>query len=84
MNPSSVDITKTAVNFTYQAPWIGSVDKERLWQWIDNFFLLVRTKFICNWDCVCKKSRHKKMTLAEVKLNLQYLSFSWVLIDVTV
>ncbi|XP_025998988.1 high-affinity choline transporter 1-like isoform X2 [Astatotilapia calliptera] len=40
MNPHSMDITKTAFNFTYQAPWIGSVDKERLWRWIDNFLLL--------------------------------------------
>lgn len=46
MNPHSVDITKTAFNFTYQAPWIGSVDKERLWRWIDNFLLLVRPAFI--------------------------------------
>ncbi|XP_070769551.1 high-affinity choline transporter 1-like [Enoplosus armatus] len=40
MNPHSADITKTAFNFTYQAPWIGSVDKERAWRWIDNFLLL--------------------------------------------
>ncbi|XP_074504770.1 high-affinity choline transporter 1-like [Sebastes fasciatus] len=40
MNPHSTDITKTAFNFTYQAPWIGSVDKERAWSWIDNFLLL--------------------------------------------
>ncbi|XP_029297775.1 high-affinity choline transporter 1-like [Cottoperca gobio] len=40
MNPHSVDITKTALNFTYQAPWIGSVDKERAWRWIDQFLLL--------------------------------------------
>ncbi|XP_044061129.1 high-affinity choline transporter 1-like isoform X2 [Siniperca chuatsi] len=40
MNPHSADITKTAFNFTYQAPWIGSVDKDRAWRWIDNFLLL--------------------------------------------
>ncbi|XP_034739588.1 high-affinity choline transporter 1-like [Etheostoma cragini] len=40
MNAHSDDITKTAFNFTYQAPWIGSVDKERAWRWIDNFLLL--------------------------------------------
>ncbi|XP_042274568.1 high-affinity choline transporter 1-like isoform X1 [Thunnus maccoyii] len=39
-NPHSADITETAFNFTYQAPWIGSVDKERAWGWIDNFLLL--------------------------------------------
>ncbi|GLD70278.1 high-affinity choline transporter 1-like isoform X1 [Lates japonicus] len=40
MNPHSVDITKTAFNFTYQAPWIGTVEKERAWRWIDNFLVL--------------------------------------------
>ncbi|XP_059201598.1 high-affinity choline transporter 1-like [Centropristis striata] len=40
MNPHSADITKTAFNFTYQAPWIGSVNKERAWRWIDNFLVL--------------------------------------------
>ncbi|XP_022615660.1 high-affinity choline transporter 1-like isoform X2 [Seriola dumerili] len=40
MNPHSVDITKTAFNFTYQAPWIGTVEKESAWRWIDNFLIL--------------------------------------------
>ncbi|XP_022076473.1 high-affinity choline transporter 1-like [Acanthochromis polyacanthus] len=40
MNPYSADITETAYNFTYQAPWIGSVDGERAWRWIDNFLIL--------------------------------------------
>nr|XP_020448742.1 high-affinity choline transporter 1-like isoform X1 [Monopterus albus]XP_020448750.1 high-affinity choline transporter 1-like isoform X1 [Monopterus albus]XP_020448758.1 high-affinity choline transporter 1-like isoform X1 [Monopterus albus] len=40
MNPYSVDITKTAFNFTYQAPWIGTVEEERAWRWIDNFLIL--------------------------------------------
>ncbi|XP_076595404.1 high-affinity choline transporter 1-like [Chaetodon auriga] len=40
MNPHSADITETAFNFTYQPPWIGSVDEERAWRWIDNFLLL--------------------------------------------
>ncbi|XP_033482569.2 high-affinity choline transporter 1-like [Epinephelus lanceolatus] len=40
VNPHLTDITKTAFNFTYQAPWIGSVDEERAWRWIDNFLIL--------------------------------------------
>ncbi|KAM6999990.1 high-affinity choline transporter 1-like [Tautogolabrus adspersus] len=40
MNPHSADITKTAFNFTYQAPWIGLVDKESAFMWIDNFLIL--------------------------------------------
>ncbi|XP_071371266.1 high-affinity choline transporter 1-like [Centroberyx affinis] len=40
MNPSSADITKTAFNFTFQAPWVGTLEAERAWRWIDNFLLL--------------------------------------------
>ncbi|XP_040031084.2 high-affinity choline transporter 1 [Gasterosteus aculeatus] len=40
MSTHSTDITKTAYNFTYQAPWVGSVDKERAWRWIDHFLIL--------------------------------------------
>ncbi|CAJ1058501.1 high-affinity choline transporter 1-like [Xyrichtys novacula] len=40
INPHSADITKTAFNFTYQTPWVGSVDGERAWMWIDNFLIL--------------------------------------------
>ncbi|KAM7000188.1 high-affinity choline transporter 1-like isoform 1-T1 [Tautogolabrus adspersus] len=40
MNPYSADITRTALNFTYQAPWVGSLDKESMWRWIDNFLIL--------------------------------------------
>uniref|UniRef100_A0A3Q3RFA2 High-affinity choline transporter 1-like n=1 Tax=Mastacembelus armatus TaxID=205130 RepID=A0A3Q3RFA2_9TELE len=39
-NPYSVDISKTAFNFTYQTPWIGTIEKERAWGWIDNFLIL--------------------------------------------
>ncbi|KAM4621571.1 high-affinity choline transporter 1-like [Polymixia lowei] len=39
-NPLSVDITKTALNYTFQAPWTGKVDAEIAWRWIDNFLLL--------------------------------------------
>lgn len=41
INPHSADISKTALNFTYQAPWVGSIDKDRMGRWIDNFLLLV-------------------------------------------
>ncbi|XP_030002308.1 high affinity choline transporter 1-like isoform X3 [Sphaeramia orbicularis] len=40
MNPHSVDITKSAFNFTYQAPWVGTVDSDRAGTWIDNFLIL--------------------------------------------
>lgn len=42
MSPAVTDITETAYNFTLQPPWVGSVDAERAWRWIDNFLILVR------------------------------------------
>lgn len=40
MSPYSEDISKTAHMFVYQAPWIGSVNKENIWVWLDNFLIL--------------------------------------------
>ncbi|XP_042261014.1 high-affinity choline transporter 1-like [Thunnus maccoyii] len=31
------DITKTAFNHTYQAPWLGRLESNEVWRWIDNF-----------------------------------------------
>lgn len=43
MNPAVMDITETAYNNTFQSPWLGTVDADRAWWWIDNFLILVRT-----------------------------------------
>ncbi|XP_076015612.1 high-affinity choline transporter 1-like [Genypterus blacodes] len=40
LNPSSADITKTAFNFTFQTPWIGRVDADKAWLWMDNFLVM--------------------------------------------
>ncbi|KAM3862839.1 high-affinity choline transporter 1-like [Diretmus argenteus] len=40
MSPSSSDITQTAFNNTYQPPWVGTLEADRAWSWIDNFLLL--------------------------------------------
>ncbi|XP_076025535.1 high-affinity choline transporter 1-like [Genypterus blacodes] len=39
-NPSSVDITTTSFNQTFQAPWVGSLTTGIAWKWLDNFLLL--------------------------------------------
>lgn len=41
MCPAVVDITETAYNFTFQSPWVGTLEADRAWRWIDNFLLLV-------------------------------------------
>ncbi|KAM3862849.1 high-affinity choline transporter 1-like [Diretmus argenteus] len=40
MNPSSLDITETAFNHTFQAPWIGTLQTDRVWRLIDSFLML--------------------------------------------
>lgn len=39
-SPAVVDITQTAYNYTFQNPWVGSLEGDRAWRWIDNFLLL--------------------------------------------
>ncbi|KAM8848426.1 high affinity choline transporter 1-like [Synchiropus picturatus] len=40
MSEHSLDITQTALNFTYQEPWVGSIDTDRVWNWLDQLLLL--------------------------------------------
>ncbi|KAM7385214.1 hypothetical protein PAMP_001308 [Pampus punctatissimus] len=40
MSPTSVDITTTSFNHTFQAPWVGTLSADRAWRWIDIFLLL--------------------------------------------
>lgn len=42
INPAVTDITETAYNNTLQSPWVGTLEADRAWRWIDNFLLLVR------------------------------------------
>ncbi|KAM7393659.1 hypothetical protein PAMP_020514 [Pampus punctatissimus] len=39
-NPHSVDISLTAYNQTFQAPWIGTVELDEAGKWFDDFMLL--------------------------------------------
>ncbi|XP_068183373.1 high-affinity choline transporter 1-like [Antennarius striatus] len=40
MNPTSVDITTTSFNHTFQPPWVGSLTADKVWRWLDIFLLL--------------------------------------------
>lgn len=35
------DITQTAFNNTYRAPWLGHLDSTHVGQWIDDFLVMV-------------------------------------------
>ncbi|KAM9856884.1 high affinity choline transporter 1-like [Aulostomus maculatus] len=39
-NPHSVDISLTAYNQTFQAPWVGTVELSEAGKWFDDFMLL--------------------------------------------
>ena len=45
-NPSSVDISVTAYNATFQPPWIGKVEPADAGKWIDDFLVLVSNQTI--------------------------------------
>ncbi|XP_015244276.1 PREDICTED: high affinity choline transporter 1-like [Cyprinodon variegatus] len=34
------DLSLTAFNHTYQAPWLGRLDPDDMWRWIDNFLAM--------------------------------------------
>ncbi|MBN3299471.1 high affinity choline transporter 1-like [Amia ocellicauda] len=40
-NPAVSDIGVTAVKNVYQEPWLGSIESSDVWNWMDNFFLLM-------------------------------------------
>ncbi|XP_068587966.1 high-affinity choline transporter 1-like [Cebidichthys violaceus] len=40
INPTHVDITQTALNNTFQAPWIGKLERKFAWTNIDTFLYL--------------------------------------------
>ncbi|XP_037638691.1 high-affinity choline transporter 1-like isoform X2 [Sebastes umbrosus] len=40
MSPFSLDITQTALNNTLQAPWMGTLEWDKAWRWVDTVFLL--------------------------------------------
>ena len=41
LNPATTDITLTAFNGTFQAPWVGKLEPEEVGLWIDEFLVLV-------------------------------------------
>ncbi|XP_070684212.1 high-affinity choline transporter 1-like [Pempheris klunzingeri] len=40
LNPTSRDITQTAFNHTFQEPWVGTLEQDSIWKWIDDFLML--------------------------------------------
>ncbi|XP_078017125.1 high-affinity choline transporter 1-like [Epinephelus lanceolatus] len=40
MSPTSVDITTTSFNHSFQPPWVGTLTAGTAWRWLDIFLLL--------------------------------------------
>ncbi|KAK7929683.1 hypothetical protein WMY93_006078 [Mugilogobius chulae] len=40
VSPKAVDIAQTAFNHTYQSPWVGTLESDSVWKWIDDFLML--------------------------------------------
>ncbi|XP_029926917.1 high-affinity choline transporter 1-like [Myripristis murdjan] len=47
MNSCTLDITQTARNNTFQAPWISTLEAERAWLWTDSFLVLGMSNMAC-------------------------------------
>uniref|UniRef100_A0A672YJ27 Solute carrier family 5 member 7 n=1 Tax=Sphaeramia orbicularis TaxID=375764 RepID=A0A672YJ27_9TELE len=40
LSPKSLSIAQTAFNHTFQEPWVGNLQQDDIWMWIDDFLLL--------------------------------------------
>lgn len=40
LSPKSLSIAQTAFNHTFQEPWVGTLQQDDIWTWIDEFLLL--------------------------------------------
>ncbi|KAM9769646.1 high-affinity choline transporter 1-like [Menidia menidia] len=40
LNKTSMDIAQTAFSPVFQEPWVGTLDKDSAWKWIDDFLML--------------------------------------------
>ncbi|XP_062294160.1 high-affinity choline transporter 1-like [Scomber scombrus] len=40
LNPHSTNIAQTAFNYTFQEPWVGTLERDDVWRWIDDFLML--------------------------------------------
>uniref|UniRef100_A0A665UEV7 Solute carrier family 5 member 7 n=1 Tax=Echeneis naucrates TaxID=173247 RepID=A0A665UEV7_ECHNA len=40
LSPTSTNIAQTAFNHTFQEPWVGTLDQDKVWAWTDDFLML--------------------------------------------
>lgn len=69
-NPAVSDITVSAKEAIHQSPWLGKIEPQDKWLWMDNFCLLVGPKIVC----------HSIESQTTIKLN-PYVIYSKLLED---
>ncbi|KAM7418500.1 hypothetical protein PAMA_015900 [Pampus argenteus] len=40
LHPNTSNIAQTAFNHTYQQPWVGTLEQDMVWKWMDDFLML--------------------------------------------
>ncbi|KAM9363277.1 high-affinity choline transporter 1-like [Symphorus nematophorus] len=40
LNPKVTNIAQTAFNHTFQEPWVGTLEQDKVWRWIDDFLMI--------------------------------------------
>nr|XP_046194774.1 high-affinity choline transporter 1-like [Oncorhynchus gorbuscha] len=68
-NPVVGDITQTAFNHTYQAPWLGRMEKEKVFKWVDDFLLVALGSL--SFQCF-----HQRTLSASSSYNAQVTCFA--------
>ncbi|KAE8301040.1 High affinity choline transporter 1 Hemicholinium-3-sensitive choline transporter [Larimichthys crocea] len=73
LNPTSTNIAQTAFNHTFQEPWIGTLDHDSIWKWIDDFLML-------GLGSVSFQSFHQRTLSASSPLTAQLTCYAAALV----
>ncbi|XP_065817691.1 high-affinity choline transporter 1-like [Labrus bergylta] len=73
LNPTSTNIAQTAFNNTNQEPWVGKLDRNNIWKWIDDFLML-------GLGSVSFQSFHQRTLSASSPLTAQLTCYAAALV----
>ncbi|TKS69255.1 High affinity choline transporter 1 Hemicholinium-3-sensitive choline transporter [Collichthys lucidus] len=73
LNPTSTNIAQTAFNHTFQEPWIGTLDHDSIWKWIDDFLMI-------GLGSVSFQSFHQRTLSASSPLTAQLTCYAAALV----
>ncbi|XP_041640518.1 high-affinity choline transporter 1-like [Cheilinus undulatus] len=73
VNPISTNIAHTAFNNTFQEPWVGKLERDTIWKWIDDFLML-------GLGSVSFQSFHQRTLSASSSLTAQMTCYAAALV----